>query len=462
MSSNMLCAPLRLRRTGLLLIITASLTALACGGGDAGTPVDVPPPATGINRIDHVVIIYLENRSFDHLYGEFPGAEGLDAARASAQATQLDSAERPYSSLPQPQGSPAPNGLPNAPYNFDQFVSPSTPTRGLLHLFYEEIAQIDGGKMDDFVSTSDGQGMTMGYYHTANLPLAAEARNYTLCDHFFHAAFGGSMINHVWAIAAATPVFPNAPSSEVVVLDANGNVVKNGGVTPDGYAVNDLQPANPPHSSSASASSMVPPQTMPTIGDRLSEKGISWGWYAEGWNAAAAGSAPGGFAFHHQPFVYFSRYAPGTDARAQHLKDLSEFDRAASNGTLPAVSFIEPTENHTEHPGNSILAGENEVIRIINEVRSSANWPSTAIFITYDENGGFWDHVAPPAGDRWGPGVRVPTIVISPLARKGYVDHTIYDTTSLLAFIEHRWGLSALGSRDASANDMTAAFDFTQ
>jgi phospholipase C len=316
--------------------------------------------------------------------------------------------------------------------------------------------------MDDFVSTSDGQGMTMGYYHTANLPLAAEAQKYTLCDHFFHAAFGGSMINHIWAIAAATPLFPNAPASEVVTLDANGNVVKNGGVTPDGYAVNDLQPANPPHSSSTNPQSRVPAQTMPTIGDRLSEKGITWAWFAEGWNAAASGSAPGGFAFHHQPFVYFEKYAPGTDARSQHLKDLSDFDRAAAAGELPAVSFIEPTENHSEHPGSSLLAGENEVLRIVNEVRNSPNWHSTAIFITYDENGGFWDHVPPPAADRWGPGVRVPTIVISPLARKGFVDHTTYDTTSLLAFIEHRWSLAPLATRDAAVNDMTAAFDFSQ
>ena len=455
-----------MKPTAAVAVFIASVFCGACGSDSSGTggvtSPPPPPPATGINRIEHVVIIYLENRSFDHLYGEFPGAEGLDVGARSAQAIQLDSAEQPYQSLPQPSGSPAPSGLPDAPFNFDQFVSPATATRGLLHLFYAEQQQIDGGKMDDFVSTSDAEGMVMGYYHTSDLPLAAEAKNYTLCDHFFHAAFGGSMINHIWAIAAATPVFPNAPESEMIVLDANGNVVKNGGVTPDGYAVNDLQPANPPHSSSVNQRDMVPPQTMPTIGDRLSERGISWAWYSEGWNAAIAGSAPASFAFHHQPFVYFANYADGSSGRREHLKDLTDFDQAAVTGQLPAVSFIEPTENHTEHPGNSLLSGENEVVRIINEVRSSKNWATAAIFITYDENGGFWDHVPPPTGDRWGPGVRVPTIVISPLARKGYVDHTIYDTTSLLAFIEHRWDLTPLATRDAAANDLTAAFDFSQ
>jgi phospholipase C len=427
---------------------------------DTGRPAGVS--ATDITRVEHVVIIYLENRSFDHLYGEFPGAEGVTAGARTAQALQLDSAEQPYESLPQPQDSPAPDGLPDAPFNLDQFVSVSAPTRDVLHLFYEEQEEIDGGKMDDFVSTSDGEGLVMGYYHTADLPLSYQAQKYTLCDHFFHAAFGGSMINHIWAIAAATPEFPNAPASEVVILDADGNVVKNGGVTPDGYAVNDLQPASNPHSASEDPASLVPPQTMPTIGDRLSEKGISWAWYAEGWNEAVAGAPPRAFEFHHQPFVYFANYAEGTAARSAHLKDLTDFDRAALAGELPAVSFIQPTENHTEHPGNSIIAGENEVLRIINEVRNSANWPTTAIFVTYDENGGFWDHVAPPAGDRWGPGARVPTMVISSFARRGYVDHTTYDTTSLLAFIEHRWHLDPLSTRDAAANDLTAAFDFSQ
>jgi len=446
------------------LLLGALSIAAACGGDSSSNTTAPPPPpshATGINRIDHVVIIYLENRSFDHLYGEFPGAEGLATGARSPQAVQLDINEQPYASLPHPGDSPAPNGLPNAPFNLDQFVSAGSPTRGLQHLFYGEQTEIDAGKMDDFVSTSDAEGMVMGYYHTADLSLAAEAQKYALCDHFFHAAFGGSMINHIWAIAAATPVFPNAPSSEVVILDADGNVLKNCGVTPDGYAVNDLQSVNWPHASNADPAHLVPSQTMPTIGDRLSDKGVTWAWYSEGWNAALSGNTPAGFAFHHQPFVYFARYADGAD-RDTHLKDLSDFDRAAVSGQLPAVSFIEPTEIHTEHPGNSILAGENEVLRIVNEIRNSANWASTAIFITYDENGGFWDHVPPPVVDRWGPGVRVPTIVISPLAKKGYVDHTIYDTTSLLAFIEKRWGLQPLGTRDAAANDMTGAFDFSQ
>lgn len=346
---------------------------LACGG-DSGTSAVVPVTptprvgVTGINKLNHVVVIYLENRSFDHLYGEFPGARGI--ADAASAPPQVDANGTAYATLPQPADSPAPPGLPNAPFRLERFVSIGALTRSLVHNFYEEQWQINGGRMDRFVSVSDGLGFTMGYYNTAGLRLAREAAAYTLCDAFFHAAFGGSFLNHIWSIAAATPVFPNAPAAQVVKFDAAGKMVKNGAVTPDGFVVNNLQPKDSPHASGADAASLVPSQTMPTIGDRLSDKNVEWAWYSEGWNDALAGRASSAFAFHHQPFVYFANYADGTAARAAHLKDMAAFDASAVAGTLPAVAFIEPLETHTQHPGNSILAGEDEVLRIINEVRN--------------------------------------------------------------------------------------------
>ncbi|MFN2637419.1 MAG: phospholipase C [Gemmatimonadaceae bacterium] len=443
--------PFRLPSLGILL-------AVALSGCTDRPPSAVDPNATGLNKLNHIIVIYLENRSFDHLYGEFPGADGFSSA---SLFPQVDDGGAPYQTLPQPSGSPAPNGLPNAPFNLDKYVSITQPTRDAVHSFYEEQGQIDGGKMDRFVVVSDAQGLVMGEYHTGELPLSREATTYTLCDRFFHAAFGGSFLNHFWAIAAATPVFPNAPDYQVVTISA-GRVVKNGTVTPDGYVINNLESVNTPHSASGDPASRVPSQTMPTIGDRLTEKGLNWAWFSEGWETAKLGAPPNGFAFHHQPFAYFANYADGTVGRAQHLRSLHEFDLAARAGLLPAVSFVQPLDTHSEHPGNSLLAGEQEILRIINEVRDGPQWEDAAIIITYDENGGFWDHVAPPAGDRWGPGTRVPTIVISPYAKKGFVDHTIYDTTSILALIEHRWGLSPLSSRDAAANDMQNSFDFTQ
>jgi len=234
-------------------------------------------------------------------------------------------------------------------------------------------------------------------------------------------------------------------------------------VTPDGFVVNTAFTVNSPHPASASRASLVPNQTMPTIGDRLSEKQISWAWYSGGWNHAVAGHPDKTFQFHHQPFAYFATYADGTPGRAQHLKDETEFIAAARAGQLPAVSFVKPVGELNEHPGYSnVLSGEQHVVELLSALRSSGEWKSTAVIITYDENGGFWDHVAPPTIDRWGPGARVPAIVISPYAKHKYIDHTQYDTSSILALIEKRFALKPLGTRDAAAHDMTAAFDFSQ
>jgi phospholipase C len=137
------------------------------------------------------------------------------------------------------------------------------------------------------------------------------AKQYTLCDHFFHSAFGGSFLNHQWLIAAATPVFPNAPAIMVAQLDSTGKMIKDGAVTPDGYAVNTSNSVNL-HPKNAILERLVPNQTGPTIGDRLSEKNVSWAWYSGGWNGAEAGTPPPSFTYHHQPFVYFANYAKGT------------------------------------------------------------------------------------------------------------------------------------------------------
>ena len=415
----------------------------------------------GLRRLDHIVVIYLENRSFDNLYGEFRGANGL--ARAAGAPLQVDGTGAPFATLPAVPDMPSiPTTLPNAPFNIEQFVPANVPTRDLVHRFYQEQTQIDGGRMDKFALVSDAKGLVMGFYHTSPLPLAAEAARYTLCDNFFHAAFGGSFLNHFWLIAAQTPVFPNAPAAVVAQLDGAGNLLRDGLVTPDGFAVNTAFSVNSPHPASTPADRLVPNQTFPNIGDRLSEKDISWAWYAGGWDDALAGHADPLFQFHHQPFIYFTNLADGTAAKAQHLKDERDFLAAlAPGGILPAVSFIKPVGANNEHPGyTDVITGENHVKGLIDAVRSSRYWGHTAIIITYDENGGFWDHVAPPVADRWGPGTRVPAIVISPFARRGAVDHHRYDTTSILALIEHRWRLAPLSSRDAAADPLSGAFDF--
>jgi phospholipase C len=202
---------------------------------------------------------------------------------------------------------------------------------------------------------------------------------------------------------------------------------------------------------------IVPAQTAPTIGDRLSDKGVSWAWYAGGWNAAVAGRPDPLFQYHHQPFLYYAAYAAGP-ARA-HLEDEEDFLVDVRDGTLPAVSFVKPLID--EHPGYStVVAAEQHALALIEAVRAGPQWPRTAIIVTYDENGGFWDHLRPPVRDDLGPGVRVPTLVISPFARRAFVDRTPYETMSILSTIEHRFGLDPLTARDANAPDLAAAFAF--
>jgi acid phosphatase len=432
-----------------------------------------PPanPAGPLGKINHVIVIVQENWSFDSQYGQFPGANGI--ANAGATIKQIDKHGQPYAALPpiidNTKNPPMPDArvpvdLPVMPFELTPYVPPDQKTGNPVHLFYTQQAQINGGKMDKFVAWSTTGGLVMSYYDAIKLPFGKLAQQYTLADNFFHAAFGGSFLNHIWLICACTLTWPHAPAHLISTFDANGTVVNDNAVTPDGYVVNTAFSVNQPHPQRITdPSQLVPQQTMPTIGDRLREKNISWAWYAEGWNDALAGHPDPLFAFHHQPFAYFENYADGTAAKAAHLRDLTDFLPVLTTNSLPAVSFIVLLDANSEHPGlGGVLPGQERVARLVEAIQNSPHWTDTAIIITYDENGGRWDHVSPPIVDRWGPGTRVPTIIISPHAKKGFVDHTLYDTTSILKFIETRWDLAPLGTRDAAANDLTNAFDFSQ
>jgi phospholipase C len=418
------------------------------------------PNTSSINQVQHIVVIYMENHSFDNLYGQFEGADGLADAKKK-NITQLDAEGRIYTELPPvPRSSAFPTNLPNTYFNIDQYVAADQVSPDVTHRFYQEQSQIDGGLMDKFALYNFTKGFTMGYYETKKLPLYELAKKYTLCDRFFHSAFGGSFLNHQWLIAAASPVFPNAPEAIKAQTDASGKVIKDGTVTPDGYAVNTVNSVNL-HPATENPLNLVPNQTNPTIGDRLSDKNISWAWYSGGWDNVIAGRPDPSFTYHHQPFAYFERYAKGTEARKEHLKDETEFLAAAKSGKLPAVSFVKPIGLENEHPGQStVKGGESHAVELINAVLNGPNGKDAVIILTYDENGGFWDHIAPPVVDKWGPGTRIPALIISPFAKKGYVDHTTYETVSILAFIEKRWGLKPLNSRDQHADPLSHAFNF--
>lgn len=461
-------------------LAAAALNALtACAPPPTGGQGPGPQPATAarpdLERIGTIVVIYLENRSFDNLYGLFPGADGI--ANAGTAALQVDNDGKPYTWLPRivtkrrvgdhEVGDPDtrfPDKLPNRPFRLDLFARSGLDAlhSDMTHLFYHQQAQINGGKMNKFAAV-DENGLVMGYFDGSKLPMWRYARQFTLADNFFHAAFGGSFLNHMWLACACTPVFRNAPDSIRARDEGPGRLDKRILVTPDGFAVNTISSAIAPrHSWAKDPREWLPAQTLPTIGDRLSEKGVGWAYYSGGWNDALAGKSDPKVRFqaHHQPFAYFANYGPDTEGRRRHLKDAEDFRRDIAAGTLPPVSFYKPVGVRNEHPGYAdVLSGDREAADLVKAIMDGPQWPGALIIVTYDENGGQWDHVAPPRVDRWGPGMRVPAIVISPFARRGFVDHTPYDTTSILRLIELRHGLAPLGPRDARAYDLTNALD---
>src|SRR6266487_4581367 len=255
--------------------------ALACLGivlpdGDAAAQ------QTGLEKIQHVVVIYQENWSFDGLYGRFPGADGI--ANAGERIGQMKKDGTPYTTLPQPldtsKNPPIPDlrfraDLPVAPYDAAQYVPADQKTGDIVNRALQQERQINGGRMDGFVAWSENGGLAMSYYDATNLPVGRLAQQYTLADRFFHSAFDGSLFNHFWLVCACTPVWPNAPANLVIQLDAQGVVLKNRPLPPDGYLLHAVYSTNRPYPASTKDSGqLMPPLTMPTIGDRLSAKTI--------------------------------------------------------------------------------------------------------------------------------------------------------------------------------------------
>jgi acid phosphatase len=501
--------PLSRRRLALALAAGALLAGCAqLPRGDAGK----------IARIHHVVVIVAENRSFDHIYGLFPGANGISRATPE-QKTQLDHDGTPLPELVIFTLDGKPDArfpkVPNGPFRIDAppIDRPITElVHSPVHAFFHHVEQVNGGRNNMFAAMSNNGGWTMGYYDGSVMRLWKWAQEYTLADNFFQGAFGGSYLNHHWLVCACTPRYPDAPQRMRVRLDASGKLEKmpgspsarvgavqvySGGgvaVTPDGYTVNTVQPPWQPsgippaptgpatHADPAGTTAFglpLPPQTARTIGDTLTAKGVDWAWYAGAWNAAVAdavhaptdrrviytrrSNAPN-YQPHHQPFNYFARFAPGTPDRARHLKDGEDFVRAIETGTLPPVSFYKPAGIHNQHPAyGELLTGDAHIADLLDKLRASPQWKDMLVVVTYDENGGFWDHVPPPTGpgwaDRFGPGSRIPTILVGPTVRRGFIDSTPYDTTSILKFITERFGLEPLPGVRPNAGNLANALN---
>ncbi len=483
--------------------LTASLASCATGSGEHGQA------ARSINDIDTVVVIFAENRSFDNLYGHFPGANGLAEASAASKQ-QLDRDGSVLGELPPIWGGLTAKGftppvtqaetehLPNQPFAVDDpkgFNLPlSTPTADLWHRFYQNQMQIGDGTNNKFAAWGDSGALVMSNWDGSRMAMWNIAKEYTLADNFFMSGFGGSFYNHIRLICACTPYYPHADTSAakptIAVVDPDGvtltvagnspksamdgipKFVSDGNLTPDFYAVNTMQPPyqpskNPPAKggdprfADPAMATTMPPQTDTTIGDLLSAKGVSWAYYSGAWQAVLEHgneSPVPEFQYHHQPFNYYANFAPGTAARAEHLLDGglggAQFIKTIDDGKLPAVAFYKPQGNLNQHSGyTDIASGDEHIANVIHHLERSPQWGHMLVVVTYDENGGIWDHVTPPKGDRWGPGTRIPAIIVSPYAKRGTVDHTPYDTNSILRFIIHRFdlpNLEGIKSRDAA------------
>ncbi len=568
-----------------------------------------------LRKIDHIVVIYQENHSFDNLYGGWGEVGGQHVNglpdTSPTRTTQVAQDGSPLTCLYQtdvnlgslsplpttctdithparqgtpPEPQPVNSAFTNRPWRIDDDIpatattcstagepddvrhgtgAPGGCTHDLVHRFYQEQYQIDGGRQDRYVTGSDAAGLTMGHYDTTMLPVyaylhGAGAPPYVIADNFFQGAFGGSFLNHQVLVAAQAPIFAAADHSGQTtgcaggttdcdlhsVVDPNGMPISYPYYTPAAstvedqqlteaadasgtcapsfagtvpapvgtlcgdYAVNTIQPFTQPFAPGTATGKRLPLLHGVTIGDALSAHGVSWTWYSGGWDNAAGNNGrdpthplgpgwtagPTGtttgtcagpvaknaefpncpaplFQFHHQPLGYFADYADGTPGRAQHLADEQRFLRdAARPDGLPSVSFVKPIGAENEHPGYaSEPAGNSHLVDLLKVLENGPNTKNTMIIVTYDEFGGQWDHVSPPGTptnpgphDAFGPGTRIPTLVLAPGLRAG-VDHTQYDTTSILATIEHRFGLSPLTlpngrpTRDSQVADLSTA-----
>ncbi|MDR0226413.1 MAG: acid phosphatase [Burkholderiaceae bacterium] len=525
----------RRRFLGGVAALSAGGTLTACAThGNAHDPAGNPANALALDRalrdnVKTIVVIYAENRSFNNLFGDFPGVEKPLSKLRPEEYLQRDRDGSLLRQLPQvwggvvgqeqtiegviyEAGKQYQTNLPNAPFALKGPRGEALPlglvTRDLWHVFYQNQMQINGGKNDRFVAWADSGALVMGHYADTrfNLRLWDIAREFVLCDNFFQGAFGGSFMNHQYLVAARPGFYPNVMDSvartqvartrdnnplspelepsENSPASAMQGVPKFGpsALTPDGYAVNTMAPpywptsprdkSNPAYAEPNQPSVLVP-QTHEHIGDKLDKKGIEWAWYAGAWQATLdefkdSGGIPKipNFQYHHQPFNYFKNLGPDHPAeRHKRLRDGGLGDESRTNrflaaveaGHLPPVTFYKPQGNLNMHAGYAdIASGDRHIAHIVKCLQAGPQWKNMVVVVTVDENGGWWDHVAPPKGDRWGPGVRIPALVVSPFARKGTVDHTIYDTGSILRLITRTFDLETLDGIQQRDNAMIA------
>ncbi len=474
------------------------------------------------SHIRHLIIIFQENRSFDHYFGTYRRPDGGRIAnlvnpegriRSRFHGLQKNPAGIPYTFLPVPKDLPGFQDalLPNVPFHLTPYLPPDVNGHwDPEHRFFRMAAEMNNGHMDRFVALGLGNpthlsraelkradaetldfdlarpsGPVLGFYDRDDLPFYHRlADRYALFDHFFQAMIGGSTGNALYLVAGRSCISQTAPSDARSPSDPRAT-------SPDhpfydlpydqrGTLINDLPPTQGPTGADNTRGLRLSPppaeQVYDNIGDRLSRSGLSWAWYNENWNLVkgwaldtAFGPGDGSavidtgrlYEAHHNPFQYYPRWPEYV--RKGHIRSSEDFIEDAHTGRLPAVSFLKATAAHTEHPADCApVWGMNWVERLVHAVAEGPGWRDSAVFITYDEGGGFWDSIPPPAIDFYGLGTRIPALLVSPWAKPGFVDHQIAHSGSLLRLIEKRFGLNPLNHRDGEAYDLLGAFNWNQ
>jgi phospholipase C len=404
----------------LALLVAAVLVATWCGGDGARRPPRVDASEFRTRwPIKHVVFIIKENRSFDHFFGRFPGADGTTTGLMDGKVVPL-----------------GPVGDQRLPHD-------------LPHDYDAALASWNHGKMDGFAITWWAKKLAYTQLRADQIPNYWRwAERFVLADNFFASAQGPSFPNHLYTIAAqsgGTQTNPSQTAQAIQIRQRRGLPKSWGCDAVEGVYVEVVD-------TEGEVQKVDPCFDFLTEGDLLNEAGIPWAYYAADpiqkgyiWSAYAA----------------IRRYRM-TPLWEQHVFSVDDVVEDIRDGMLPPVTWITPRFELSEHPEYNLCHGENWSTEVINAIMESPMWEDTAIFLTYDDWGGFYDHVPPPQVDDFGFGIRVPTIVISPYAKEGYIESSAAEFSSVLRFIEDNWGLSQLTKRDEEAYNMAQSFDFSQ
>lgn len=391
----------------LLFSSNISKAQAGLGGHEATQPAPVD-----LTKIQHIIFIIKENRTFDNYFGTYSGADGATTATIST-------------------GQVVPLGR-----------TPDQTARDIAgHGWYDAIAGTDNGLMDQYDlipgASVNGDMLGLSQLTQSDIPnYFAYAQNFVLADRMFSSMKGASWANHLYIVGAQAGGAFTIPKTTVNSWGCDANPTASVQVWEDDDTVE----------------APFPCFDFQTLADELQAAGISWKFYAPPQSDPA-------YVYSPLDGINHIRFGP---LWSTNVVSDTQFATDAANGTLPAVSWVVTRATSNEHPPSGSCTGENWTVGQMNALMHGPDWSSSAVFLTWDDFGGFYDHVPPPTLDKFGLGPRVPLLIISPYAKTNFVSHTQYEFSSVLKFIEERYGLSALTERDATANDLTDSFDFTQ